>query len=91
MHYRFTPLDDSTRFILPIWCYRAAGKGIYHDYLVSYYQAMPRSKACSMPIPHGFTFADASAHVSRPRSNHGVVSRWLSRTAYVGALRPFMT
>ncbi len=38
MQYRFAPIDETTRFILPIWCYRAPGKGIYHDYLVSYYQ-----------------------------------------------------
>ncbi len=56
MHYRFTPIDNSTRFILPIWCYRAGRKGIYHDYLVRYYQDAALENLLDAH-PQGFTFA----------------------------------
>lgn len=58
MQYRFSPLDDATRFILPVWCYRAGEKGIYHDYLVAYYQS-PALESLLDAHPRGFTFAAA--------------------------------
>jgi glycosyltransferase involved in cell wall biosynthesis len=60
MQYRFAPLDDSTRWRLPIWCYRAGDKGIYHDYLVSYLQDAALNALLDV-FPGGFTFADAEA------------------------------
>ncbi|HVU11156.1 MAG TPA: hypothetical protein VHD90_07750, partial [Phototrophicaceae bacterium] len=61
MQYRFSPIDGSTRFKLPIWCYRSAARGIYHDYLVSYTQSAPL-EALLDRFPDGFTFADAQAN-----------------------------
>jgi hypothetical protein len=58
MQYRFASLDDSTRFRLPIWCYRAGAKGIYHDYLVSYFKDAALNGLLDA-APNGFTFADA--------------------------------
>jgi hypothetical protein len=50
---------------LPIWCYRAAGKGIYHDYLVTYYQSVALEHLLDA-YPQGFTFGDAAVqNVSR--------------------------
>ena len=60
MHYRFTPIDDATRFALPIWCYRAGAKGIYHDYLVTYLRDAALESLLDAH-PDGFTFADAAA------------------------------
>ena len=60
MQYRFAPLDESTRFILPIWCYRAGAKGIYHDYLVRYTQDAALNSLLDR-FAEGFTFADAAA------------------------------
>lgn len=72
MQYRFAPLDDSTRFSLPIWCYRAGEKGIYHDYLVTYYRSQPLETLLDVH-PHGFTFADAEAQ-NIPREQ---VTQWV--------------
>jgi glycosyltransferase involved in cell wall biosynthesis len=59
MQYRFAPIDDATRFILPIWCYRARAKGIYHDYLVSYLQDAALNGLLDR-FPDGFSFKDAA-------------------------------
>lgn len=59
MHYRFTPIDDATRFILPVWCHRAGAKGIYHDYLVTYFQDAALENLLDA-YPDGFTFSDAN-------------------------------
>ncbi len=61
MQYRFAPIDGSTRFKLPIWCYRSATRGIYHDYLVSYTQSAPLESLLDR-FPDGFTFTDAQAN-----------------------------
>ncbi len=64
MQYRFTALDDTTRFKLPIWCYRAGAKGIYHDYLVTYLQdAALEALLDAYPLSEArdFSFADAAA------------------------------
>lgn len=72
MQYRFAPLDDATRFRLPIWCYRAGEKGIYHDYLVTYYQSAPLESLLDSH-PDGFTFAAAESQgVSREQ-----VTQWV--------------
>ena len=64
MQYRFAPIDDTTRFILPIWCYRGP-QGIYHDYLVQYYNDAALNGLLDRSA-HGFSFADAAeAGVSR--------------------------
>ncbi len=60
MQFRFTPLDDSTRFALPIWCYRAEGKGIYHDYLADYYSSAALEGLLNRH-PQGFRFGEAAA------------------------------
>ncbi|MCC6802178.1 MAG: glycosyltransferase family 4 protein [Anaerolineae bacterium] len=58
MRYRFAPLDESTRFSLPVWCYRAGAKGIYHDYLVTYLQDAALENLLDA-YPAGFTFGEA--------------------------------
>ena len=45
---------------LPIWCYRAGAKGIYHDYLVTYLQDVALESLLDAH-PDGFTFADAAS------------------------------
>lgn len=64
MQYRFAPLDESTRFILPIWCYRAGSKGIYHDYRVTYLQDAALERLLDA-YPSGFTFGEATQGASR--------------------------
>jgi len=59
MKYHFDAISDATRFTLPIWCYRAGSKGIYHDYLVSYYQDAALESLLDR-YPDGFNFADAA-------------------------------
>lgn len=64
MPYKFSPMDDSTRFGLPVWCYRAR-KGVYHDFRVEYLQSADFDRLIAT-FPIGFTFADAQTHnVSR--------------------------
>jgi hypothetical protein len=60
MQYRFAPIDEAMRFSLPVWCYRAGAKGIYHDYLVTYFQDVAL-EALLDAYPQGFTFNDAEA------------------------------
>lgn len=60
MHYRFVPIDESTRFNLPIWCYRAGAKGIYHDFLVTYLQDAALEGLLDA-YPNGFTYGAAAA------------------------------
>ena len=59
MQYRFAPLDEATRFMLPVWCYRAGAKGVYHDYLVTYYHDAAFESLLDAH-PRGFTFAGAA-------------------------------
>jgi hypothetical protein len=63
MQYQFSALGDETLFRLPIWCYRAGAKGIYHDYLVTYYHEAALETLLDQ-YPKGFQFADAEAQGS---------------------------
>ncbi len=60
MQYHFDPISAATRFRLPIWCYRAGAKGIYHDYLVSYYRD-DALEGLLDAYPDGFDVAEAGA------------------------------
>jgi glycosyltransferase involved in cell wall biosynthesis len=57
--YQHPTLNDSTRFVLPVWCARAAA-GIYHDFRVEY-RAPGALGALLAAHPEGFTFAQAQA------------------------------
>ncbi|MBZ0282079.1 MAG: glycosyltransferase family 4 protein [Anaerolineae bacterium] len=59
MPYRLIPIDDSSRFILPPWCYRT-GRGIYNDFRANYTTLPPLDELFTRR-PDGFTFADAAA------------------------------
>ena len=55
--YRYTPIDESTRFGLAPWCYLSP-RGVYHDFLATY-NADPL--LCALVGDGGFTFGQASA------------------------------
>jgi glycosyltransferase involved in cell wall biosynthesis len=60
MTYDYQPLDDSTRYQLPYWCYRSE-KGIYHDFQTTFRQ-LPLLDNLLNHYPHGFTIPQAETH-----------------------------
>ncbi len=59
LRYKLSPVDETTHFILPSWCYQAK-QGIYHDFRADYLQA-PELDRLLTDCPQGFTFDDAGA------------------------------
>ena len=79
------PLDDSTRYILPVWCYRSPARGIYHDFRADYLRD-PALEAVLDGHPSGFTAEGAlSQGVSREQIEH-----WY-REGYLAPLPPGST
>jgi hypothetical protein len=63
MRFRAVPLDDS-RYVLPVWCYRSAARGVYHDFRADY-RRDPALLDLVDRYPDGFTLADAAAGAPR--------------------------
>lgn len=59
MSYKLNPINESTHFILPPWCYQTA-RGIYNDFRAAY-TLIPALKDLLIQHPVGFTFSDASS------------------------------
>jgi glycosyltransferase involved in cell wall biosynthesis len=59
LRYQLTPLNDDTRFVLPVWCYQSPSRGIYHDFRMDYQQSGGFNDLIAA-YPDGFTFADAA-------------------------------
>lgn len=57
MAYQLSPIDDTTQFVMPAWCYLSA-RGIYHDFRAEY-NTIP--KLIMLHQRGGFTFADAAS------------------------------
>lgn len=60
LRYQLRPLDEATRFILPIWCYPSQTRGIYHDFRMDY-RPPDSFDALIARYPKGFTFGEAAA------------------------------
>lgn len=59
LDYRPAPLDESTRWMLPCWCYLSP-RGIYHDFRADYLQS-DSLHTLLRDFPQGFRFADAQS------------------------------
>lgn len=60
MRYVSRPLNENTRYGLPVWCYPSPTRGIYHDYRVTYLQD-EALMGLLRNHPNGFTPAQAQA------------------------------
>ena len=58
LHYALKPINDDTRFRLPVWCYPTQTRGIYHDFRMEYQQSDEFNDLIAA-YPQGFTFAGA--------------------------------
>ncbi len=56
--FHAAPLDETTRYVLPIWCYRSPMRGIYHDFRVDYLRDAAL-EALVAALPEGFTVGEA--------------------------------
>lgn len=57
--YRLKPIQDETRFKLPVWCYPTE-RGIYHDFRADY-RPIESLVQLTSHWPDGFTTADAAS------------------------------
>lgn len=55
--YHFKPINETTRFALPMWCYPSA-QGIYHDFRGNYQDIAELSNLLTR-FPEGFKVAEA--------------------------------
>lgn len=59
LRYQLRPIDETTCFKLPVWCYRSTSRGIYHDFQRKFWQDV-QFDALIDEHPQGFTFAQAA-------------------------------